>query len=78
MQGPGFQVWDMSLLKVFPIREKSRVEFRAEFFNLPNHTNFTPSCAYCASPLDMASGSYGFTTSAKSPRQIQFGLKFYY
>jgi hypothetical protein len=78
VQGPGFQVWDMSLLKVFPIREKSRVEFRAEFFNLPNHTNFTPSCAYCASPLDMASGSYGFTTSAKSPRQIQFGLKFYY
>ena len=78
VRGPGFQVWDASLLKQIPISETRRFEFRAEFFNVPNHTNFTPSCAYCASPLDMASGSYGFITAAKPPRQIQFGLKFYY
>jgi len=78
VRGPGFQIWDASLLKQIPINESRRFEFRAEFFNVPNHTNFTPSCAYCASPLDMASGSYGFITAAKPPRQIQFGLKFYY
>jgi len=78
VRGPGYQVWDASLLKLIPLNEKRRFEFRAEFFNLPNHTNFTPSCAYCASPLDMASGSYGFITAAKPPRQIQFALKFYY
>ena len=78
VRGPGYQVWDASLLKQIPISENRRFEFRAEFFNVPNHTNFTPSCSYCASPLDMASGSYGFITAAKPPRQIQFGLKFYY
>ncbi len=76
--GPGFQVWDFSLLKTFPIKEKNRVEFRAEFFNMPNHTNFIPTCPYCASPLDLSSGSYGYSVFARPPRQIQFGLKFYY
>jgi len=76
--GPGFQVWDISLLKRFPIKERGRAEFRAEFFNLPNHTNFTPSCAYCTSPVDLSSSRYGFATYALAPRQIQLALKFYF
>jgi hypothetical protein len=37
IQGPGSQNWDISLFKIFPIREQMRVEFRAEFFNAFNH-----------------------------------------
>lgn len=37
IQGPGTQNWDISLFKIFPINERKRLEFRAEFFNAFNH-----------------------------------------
>jgi hypothetical protein len=37
IQGPGVQNWDISLFKIFPIREQMHMEFRAEFFNAFNH-----------------------------------------
>ncbi len=72
--GPGLNSWDLSLLKHFALGEKARLEFRAEFFNLPNHANFSISGA----GKDLSSGHYGFLTQARDPRQIQFGLKLYY
>ncbi len=46
-----------------------------EIFNLPNHANFlVPS----GSSKRLGGGSYGFATAAAAPRQIQFGLKFYF
>jgi hypothetical protein len=39
--GPGFQPWDLSLLKNFRVRETRNLQFRAESFNVFNHTNFT-------------------------------------
>jgi hypothetical protein len=37
IQGPGSQNWDISVFKLFPIREQMHLEFRAEFFNAFNH-----------------------------------------
>jgi hypothetical protein len=37
---PNFDQWDCSIDKNFQIREKARLQFRAEFFNVLNHTNF--------------------------------------
>ena len=37
--GPGFADWDLSLLKSTALTERMRVQFRAEFFNMLNHTN---------------------------------------
>ncbi len=73
VHGPSFQVWDFSLLKRFRLTERTQLEFRTEFFNLPNHTNFYPG-----SGLDLSGSDYGYLTSARPPRQIQFGLKLYY
>ena len=39
--GPGLQNWNFAVAKVFPLgTERVRLRFRADFFNLFNHTNF--------------------------------------
>ena len=75
VRGPGLQEWDFSIFKLFQTSEKTHVEFRTEIFNLPNHTNFTvPS----GGSKTLGSSNFGFATAARPPRQIQFGLKFYF
>jgi hypothetical protein len=75
VRGPGLQQWDFSIFKIIQTSENTHFEFRTEIFNLPNHTNFlVPS----GSSKRLGGGSYGFATAAAAPRQIQFGLKFYY
>ncbi len=37
---PGLEQWDFSANKNFRIRELATLQFRSEFFNLINHTNF--------------------------------------
>ncbi|NDQ56469.1 MAG: TonB-dependent receptor [Acidipila sp.] len=79
LQGPGYQVWDMSLLKVFRIGESKEIQFRSDFFNLPNHTNKLlaksgPQQGNNSS--DLGSPNFGFLTAARPPRQIQFSLRF--
>jgi hypothetical protein len=39
-RGPGFFQWDLSLMKNFPIKERLKVQFRADLFNILNHPNF--------------------------------------
>ena len=39
LQAPGYTDWDAGLQKIFGVTERSRFEFRAEYFNLLNHTN---------------------------------------
>jgi hypothetical protein len=72
VQGPNFRIWDLSVLKNFPLTEGTSLQFRAEFFNLLNHTNFI------LNQTDLASPKFGFPDQARDPRQIQFALKFYY
>jgi hypothetical protein len=69
-RGPGEQTWNTALYKVFPTSEKSKLEFRAEFYNLPNH----PNLAGVQTAIGAANA--GQVTSAKEPRIIQFGLRF--
>jgi hypothetical protein len=78
IQGPGNKDWDFSLFKTFSIVEKAHLEFRAEFFNILNHTNFL----FAKSGPQNGNGStilgasqFGFLTAARDPRQIQLALK---
>jgi hypothetical protein len=68
--GPGEIVFDVSVIKNTYITERINTQFRAEFFNMPNHANFLNPAANISVPA-----SVGRITSAGDPRQIQFGLK---
>jgi hypothetical protein len=87
--GPGFHRMDFSAFKTFRITEKTKMEFRAEIFNLTNHPNFSPpgfgGNGVSAAPgsLDYTSPStFGTITSTRDfqndQREIQFALKFYF
>ena len=82
VRGPGFQNWDLSIFKLFPVREQIRVEFRAEFFNIWNHVNpvFEPAGEISEEPQPVEFGTpqFGFAQGARDPRFIQFALKFYF
>ncbi|MBZ5577514.1 MAG: carboxypeptidase-like regulatory domain-containing protein [Acidobacteriia bacterium] len=75
--GPGLAELDMSLFKTTAISERTNLQFRAEFFNLSNHTNLGPPNATAFSGIPPApSASAGLITlTATASRQIQFGLK---
>ena len=68
---------DLSFAKKFVLTERMDLRFRAEFFNLLNHTNFnTPNPVVFAAATGEASPTAGVITStATTSRQVQFGLK---
>lgn len=74
LRGPGRQNWNLSMFKSFLFSETrgSRLEFRAEFFNAFNHTEFN------SVSTTLTNGNFGAITSAHDPREIQLGLKLYY
>jgi hypothetical protein len=68
-RAPGFEQWDLAADKTFQIHEDIRLQFRSEFFNVLNHTNFgIPD----TKTTDAAFGTIRTTYPA---RQIQFALK---
>ena len=88
LTGAGLANVDLSLLKATQISERIHAQFRAEFFNVLNHTNFaTPSpVVFTSGPTQgavanqtapaVASPTAGvITATATTSRQIQFGLK---
>jgi hypothetical protein len=72
---PGRNNWNMSLLKRFsgiPVgtKEGAALEFRAEFYNAFNHTQFQNV------DTNFASANFGKVTSFWDARRIQLGLRF--
>ncbi|MDE1175002.1 MAG: TonB-dependent receptor [Edaphobacter sp.] len=81
LKGPGMISWDASLMKEVPIHETTHLEFRAELFNVLNHTNFlfaAPGPQNGINSTVMGSSQFGYVTAARDPRQIQLALKLYY
>jgi hypothetical protein len=68
-RAPNFEQWDLGISKNFRITEQARLQFRGEFFNVLNHTNFGPP------QVQTTSSSFGTISTTFPARQIQFGLK---
>jgi hypothetical protein len=69
--GPSWWNCDMSVIKDTHLTESKMVEFRAEFFNIFNHSTFATPNGTLGNP------SFGLSTSTETPeRQLQFGLRF--
>lgn len=68
--GPGWYNLDFSVIKDTRITESKSLQFRAEFFNVLNHSTFGNPGATLGS-----SGFGVITGTATSERQIQFGLR---
>ena len=67
---PGASVINLSATKNFPISERKLVQFRAEFFNFPNHANFgLPG-------INIETPGAGLIRSADAGREIQLALRF--
>jgi hypothetical protein len=82
LANPGLFNIDMAAIKYFPINERMKFQFRAEFFNLLNNVNFTVPGLGSANPNQSAAGNivgtgnFGKLTVAADPRILQFALKF--
>jgi len=67
--GPGLELLDMAVYKDIPVSERVHMQWRTEFFNVFNHTNFNnPNTT-------VGAGGFGSITSAKDPRMGEMALK---
>ena len=58
-----------SLIRMFPVGERKQLQFRGEFFNMPNHPNFN-------NPGHQFEGAgFGIVNAARPGRQVQVGLR---
>jgi hypothetical protein len=78
IEGPGYWQLDMSLARIFQVREGKRLEFRAEAFNLVNHfipadinTYLTPTTFTAIN-----SNTFGQITQSLDARVMQFALRY--
>jgi hypothetical protein len=66
----GFQNWNGAAFKSFKFTERQFVQFRAEFFNLPNHPNWN------GVDTNPTSATFGKVTGKGSERNIQLSLRY--
>ena len=69
LRSPGLENWDLAANKRFNITERIGLQFRSEFFNVINHTNFG-----MPNPV-LTNAAFGTIRTTYPARQIQFALK---
>jgi hypothetical protein len=70
LRNPGVFNTDLDITREFPIRERFRLQFRAEAFNLANSSHFGGVGTSVTTP-----GTFMQITSASGERQVRFGLR---
>ena len=77
--GPTFNNTDFSVVKKTRLTESKTLEFRAEFFDLFNHTNFGQPgrvAQFGSTTFGVINSTRFATGDSGSSRQVQFALKF--
>jgi len=75
VRNPSRLTFDMGVFKHFAIKESTALEFRAEGFNIFNHTQFYLTNSNGATS-SFGTGAFGEIGSAHLARILQFSLKF--
>jgi Carboxypeptidase regulatory-like domain len=73
--GPGLDNYDMALLKSTSITESTKLQFRAEAFNVFNHAQFQAQ-SQNGNFNNNVQGGFGYINTARDPRIMQVALKF--
>jgi hypothetical protein len=73
LRAEGINNWDFALFKNTPITERVGLQFRTEFFNLFNRTQFAAPNTTCCSNTNPQFGVV--TSQANDPRLVQFALR---
>jgi carboxypeptidase family protein len=71
--GPHVSNTDFAILKTISLSETKRIDFRAELFNIFNHTQF-----FNPDGNTTDGQQFGQVTQARDPRLMQFALKFFF
>jgi hypothetical protein len=72
LYGPGVNNWDASLMRNIMLRERLRMQIRAEFYNAMNHPNFNnPNTT-------IGNTNYGKITSDTGARTTELALRFFW
>jgi Carboxypeptidase regulatory-like domain len=69
--GPGITEFDLAVHKLVPFAENKNLEFRAEFFNILNHTQFLNPDGNISD-----GASFGQITRQRDPRLAQIAVRF--
>jgi hypothetical protein len=77
VRGPGRDNWNISLFKNFLFNEEhgTRLQFRAEFFNIWNHPQWVGDALNGGISTNYGASNFGAVTSAYDARTIQLALK---
>jgi len=62
LRGFGATQWDFGVHRDFPIHESTKLQFRAEMFNLLNHPNFGQPLGAYVSPANGGPAGFGLST----------------
>ena len=69
VRSAGIVNFDFSVMRTFAMRERARLQFRGELFNICNHTNLeNPGSTFGAA-------TFGVVSAARDARRIQLGLR---
>jgi hypothetical protein len=76
IRGPGFERWDLSLVKNLKFTERVSSQFRLEAFNAFNHTNYNTINTTMPATIPLPpTSTFGQVTGARDPRIVQLGVK---
>jgi hypothetical protein len=78
IRGPGRNNFNLSLLKNFSFTERFHMEFRAESFNLFNHTQFKGDKNSGGISTNFGASNFGQVTNAFPGRELQLAVKLIY
>ncbi|MES1258299.1 MAG: hypothetical protein ABUS51_07705, partial [Acidobacteriota bacterium] len=70
--GPGINNWDAALMRNIMLRERLRLQLRAEFYNVMNHANFkNPNTT-------IGNANFGRITADNGPRNTELTLRLFW